>query len=283
MDHPAEHLVFVGNLPFKASQDDLKDFFAPAAAVADVNVIRRGSRSLGYGFVAFANAADRDRAVEMCHKKELDGREINVEAAKPKSELPLKERKPRAKRTRKPKKADEPKQQETEDGVIVSHGDDKKGKKKRKPRNKRKSGDEEEGGDAAEGDAAAAKPRKPLRERRVPTGEPSKTTCFLANLPFALDNDGLREVFEGYKVKSATVIVRKSTGHSKGFGFLELESEEEQKRLLDDVADGKKFLSHEREIGVKVALSEPIEPDADADADAAAPDAAAAAPAGDNN
>jgi len=249
MDHPAEHLVFVGNLPFKASQDDLQAFFAPAATAVQVNIICRGTRSLGYGFVAFANTADRDAAVAQCHKKELDGREINVEAAKPKSELPAKEREPRrrAKRNRKPKKAAEPEQQETEDGVIVSHGE--KTKKKRKPRAKK--------ADAAEGEDGEAKAEKPKRERRAPTGEPSKTTCFIANLPFTMDNEGLRAVFDGYKVKTATVVVRKVTGRSKGFGFIELEDESEQQRLLDDVAQGKTFVSDEREIGVKVALSEP--------------------------
>jgi len=78
----------------------------------------------------------------------------------------------------------------------------------------------------------------------------------LANLPFTLDDDTLRAVFDGYKVKSATVIVRKTTGRSKGFGFVELETEAEQERLLDDVAAGKKFMSDDREIGIKVALSE---------------------------
>jgi len=259
MDHPAEHLVFVGNLPFKTTQDDLKAFFEPAAAVVEVNVIKRGTRSLGYGFVAFANTADRDAAVAKCHKKELEGREINVEAAKPKSELPEKERPPRAKRAPKKKvkkaagdAAAEPKQQETEDGVIVSHAD---GKKKRKPRKKRTDAEDAEG---AEG--ATSNRTKPKRERRVPTGEPSKTTVFVANLPFSLDNEGLRNVFDGYNVKTATVIIRKITGRSKGFGFLELTEESEQVRLLKDFEDGKKFVSDEREIGIKVALSEqPVE------------------------
>jgi len=254
MDHPAEHLVFVGNLPFKASTDDLTAFFAPAAQVTDVNIVRRGTRSLGYGFVAFASSADRDAAVEKCHKKELEGREINVEAAKPKSELPQKERKPRLRRgPRKPRKQEnEPKQRETEDGVIVSHANSggEKLKSKRKPRRKpRDAGDE------------STQPRRVHRERRVPTGPPSKTTVFLANLPFALDDAGLRTLFADYKIKNATVVVRKITGRSKGFGFLELEEESEQNRLLDDIANDKKFVSHEREIGVKVALSEaPIDP-----------------------
>ena len=262
MDHPAEHLVFVGNLPFKISQDDLKAFFAPAAAAVEVNIVKRGNRPLGYGFVAFANEADRNKAVEQCHKKELEGREINVEAAKPKSELPPKPRKPRFPKRRFPRRKQgsnqEPKQQETEDGVIVSHGDES-GKKKGQGRPRRRFPARRPKNDK-ENEPRAPRPK---RERRVPTGEPSKTTVFLANLPFSVDNDGLRQVFADYKVKTSTVIVRKATGRSKGFGFLELESESEQKRLLDDVAGGKKFVREDREIGIKVALSEPAEPTAE--------------------
>jgi RNA recognition motif-containing protein len=254
--HSIENLVFVGNLPFRADDQELRDFFAPAGTVTDVNVIKRGTRSLGYGFVQFSEAAGAEKAVALCHKKELNGREINVELAKPKSELPPRPpRTPRKKAPRKKKAAgdSEPKQQETEDGVVVSHGE----KKKRKPRaRKAKEGEGEEG--AAE--KAAPKERKPKRaprERRPPpTGEPSKTTVFVSNLPFSLNNETLGATFAAYKVKSSTVIVRKVTGRSKGFGFVELADEAEQARLLKDVADGLKFTVEERDLGVKVALSD---------------------------
>lgn len=47
-------------------------------------IIHRGTRSLGYGFVAFSTESDAQKAVEVCDKKQMDGREINVEVAKPK-------------------------------------------------------------------------------------------------------------------------------------------------------------------------------------------------------
>jgi len=255
-DHP--HKVFVGNLPFQATDDQLKEFFAPAGTVTIVNIISRGKRSLGYGFVGLSSAEECQKAVELLHKKELDGREINIEMARPKSELPPKEAsEKRAKRKSKKKSTpdSEPKQHETEDGVIVSHADGaEKKKKKKKPR--KKTGDKKEGEEGEEGEKQVERKTKPKREPRPPpSGEPSTTTVFVANLPFSLTNETLSEVFAEYKPTSATVVIRKATGRSKGFGFVEF-SEAHQARLLKDVADGKTFVSEERELGIKVALSD---------------------------
>ena len=46
-------------------------------------VVTRGTRSLGYGFVTFATSADAAKSVSMLNGKEIDGRVINVEAVKP--------------------------------------------------------------------------------------------------------------------------------------------------------------------------------------------------------
>lgn len=54
---------------------------------ASVQIIKRGTRSLGYGFVTYESEADAKKAISMLNKKELSGREINVESAKPQSDL----------------------------------------------------------------------------------------------------------------------------------------------------------------------------------------------------
>jgi len=234
------HKVFAGNLSFKTTDDELKDFFSPAGAVTKVNIITRGTRSLGYGFVAFATPDECQAAVDKCHKQELGGREINVEIAKPKSELDAakKEKKKSDKpRKRKPKKAKEDGDAKKEDGDAAKGGDGEK-KKKRKPKKK------------APRDPDAPKPEP--KPRRAPTGDPSKTTVFVANLPFAIDDEGLAAVFAGFTLKSAKVVTRRGTGRSKGFGFVELESESEQQRLLAAPV----FTSEGRELNIKIALSD---------------------------
>lgn len=50
-------------------------------------IIKRGARSLGYGFVTYETEAEAQKAVQLLNKKEIAGREINVEGAKPQSDL----------------------------------------------------------------------------------------------------------------------------------------------------------------------------------------------------
>jgi len=241
------HKVFAGNLAFKTTEDELKEFFAAAGTVTKVNIITRGTRSLGYGFVAFSTAEECLAAVEKCHKKELGGREINVEVAKPKAELDAAKkeraatREGKAPRKRKrfvKKKAGRPAEGEKKEGEAAAAGGPAGEKRKRKPKKK------------APRDPDAPKPEP--RQRRAPTGEPSKTTVFVANLPFSLDDAGLATVFAEYSVKSAKVVTRRGTGRSTGFGFVELESEAEKDKLLAAPT----FVCQERELNIKVALSD---------------------------
>lgn len=75
--------VFVGNLPFSVNDDSIKDIFAKVGPVTDAQIIHRGTRSLGYGFVTYTNEADAAAAVSQLDKTEISGRQVNVEVAKP--------------------------------------------------------------------------------------------------------------------------------------------------------------------------------------------------------
>ena len=56
---------------------------------------------------------------------------------------------------------------------------------------------------------------------------------FIGSLPFSVKDEGLREIFEGYgEVASARVISDKFTGRSKGFGFVEMETDEEANNAI---------------------------------------------------
>lgn len=256
LDHP--HKVFAGNLAFKTTEEELKSFFSTAGTVVQASVITRGTRSLGYGFVAFNSPEDCQSAVDKLHKKDLGGREINVELAKPKSELVAarKERRSSVPRRgfRRFRGSGRPRfaRKKNDDDKPAAGGadaaaegeakpaDDAAGARKRKPRKKFKK--------PVDPDA----PKRLPRPKRVPTGEPSKTTIFVANLPFSLDDEGLRAVFKDFNVKSAKVILRRASGRSKGFGFVELEDEAEQQKVLA----GGPYTSQERELNLKIALAD---------------------------
>lgn len=59
---------------------------------------------------------------------------------------------------------------------------------------------------------------------------------FVGSLPFSIDEADLRESFEAYgAVNSVKVITDKFTGRSKGFGFVEMENDEEAQKAIDEL------------------------------------------------
>lgn len=76
------------------------------ARSVDATIIKHGRRSLGYGFVAFETSAEAEKARNELNKKSFDGREINVEVAKPKTSEEVKaERRAAKQQKRKEKQA----------------------------------------------------------------------------------------------------------------------------------------------------------------------------------
>ena len=273
--------VFVGNLAFKTTEADLAREFAAAGKVAGANIITRGPRSLGYGFVEFDSLDDANNAVKLLNKKDIDGRPVNVEVAKPRAEG-----------------------EEGGDANNAEGGDAGRGRGGRRggargrgarggargTRGGARGGarSSSEGGQQGEDVASeetedTARPRGGRRGRgavrgtRGTRGAPrggrggqrnatgtgsdqpdnrveSKTTLFVANLPFSLDDESFGKVFtdDGLKFKSAHV-VQKRNGRSKGFGFAEFDAEEDQKKALAAL-NNKKI--QDRELIVKIALTE---------------------------
>ena len=80
--------LYVGNLPYQLTLDDLKEFFAGAGNVTDAAIItdRDSGRSKGFGFVEFATDDDATRAQSMFNGAQLQGRTLKVDLAKPRQE-----------------------------------------------------------------------------------------------------------------------------------------------------------------------------------------------------
>ncbi len=83
-----ENKLFVGNLSWGLSNDDLKEAFAQAGTVVSATIMtdRATGRSRGFGFVEMETAEEAQAAIEMWHEKELDGRPLNVNVARPREE-----------------------------------------------------------------------------------------------------------------------------------------------------------------------------------------------------
>jgi RNA recognition motif-containing protein len=279
--------VFVGNLSFKTREAELAQEFAAAGHVIGANIITRGPRSLGYGFVEFEDEEAAESAVKIMNKKEIDGRAINVEVAKPRED-------------ENPENSNNDQTQangSNNDNTNNTRGGfrgrgrggfrggrggrggrgarggffprgGRGGAPTGGPGYRRRFNNDENNTNETEGNnnnnnnnnqQADRPPRRRFNRRPEGENQPdnrteSKTTLFIANLPFSLDDAGFGKVFtdNGLKFKSAHV-VQKRNGRSKGFGFAEFDGQEDQVKALETL-NAKKV--EERELIVKVALTE---------------------------
>jgi RNA recognition motif-containing protein len=261
---PAGIKIFVGNLSFNVDKDGLEKHFAQAGKVLSANVITRGNRSRGYGFVEMATLPEAEEAVKLFHRKEIDGRQVNVELARPRAE------------------SSEPSQE----GEGSSRRGRGRGGRGRGGRGGDRGGGDRGGGDrggergrggrggrgrggrgraySAEGEApdkeAVHDENRPARRvnnfRRRQNRDPSADTLFVANLSFALKDEDLSDLFKEFKPVEAHVVVGRS-GRSKGFGFVKFQNSADQNAALNKLD---KVESSGRVLTVKIALNpEPVQ------------------------
>ncbi|KAG8691019.1 hypothetical protein FRC11_007429 [Ceratobasidium sp. 423] len=336
------HKVFVGNLAYATTNEGLETFFSAFSNdIVSAEVIHRGPRPAGYGFVTFKTLEAAEKAIEDLNEKELDGRPIIVQPAKPASEKEKERNERRTKRratgrrnARAPPgevteaeaegQAEDLKPDSVEkvenavEGAAAAVSDAVKPKRKRKWQRKNKAkkaatadaapsnaaepdqitetpagepsaaGAEAPNGTADHTPKKAKKPRVPRAPRpprpagEQPEGQPSKNMLFVANLAFSIDDARLKQIFTDadINVVSARVVTRRwGARRSKGFGFVDVGNEEEQKKALAHFAPvestdgttpaaGKEIEG--RQIAVKVAVDAPKKELGETDADAAA-------------
>lgn len=80
--------LYVGNLPFNTSEDDLRELFGAYGNVTSTAIIsdRDTGRSRGFGFVEFANNDEGQAAIEALHDQDFGGRPLVVNEARPREE-----------------------------------------------------------------------------------------------------------------------------------------------------------------------------------------------------
>ncbi|CAO0789607.1 unnamed protein product [Mucor circinelloides] len=297
-----EHKVFIGNLSFKTTKESLISFASTSGKVVDATIITKQRRSLGYGFVTFETEQEAQKAAKDLDNTSLDGRDINVEVARPKADppadVPQKTRKSKSNARRRSSKSAAAssstvkeedsvvpvkKEEEEKDGAVPTiKKEDPVGEKsvdvikKEAPEKQEsknaviaadadttKEQDQEKTPEQIAKEAAARRKRnqkdkkrqnkkKKSAEKPTRATEPSKTTLFVANLPYATTDEDLNRIFKDYKLVSAHV-ARMNNGCSKGYGFVELESEQEQLKALEAIKD---VVLEGRSIYLKIALSE---------------------------
>jgi len=80
--------IYVGNLPFTATEDEIRQLFGAFGNVDSVNLItdRETGRPRGFGFVEMSDGADE--AISSLHQKDFGGRSLNVSEARPREPRP---------------------------------------------------------------------------------------------------------------------------------------------------------------------------------------------------
>ncbi len=79
--------LYVGNLPFQTTEDDLSDLFAAVGAVESVRIItdRDTGRSRGFGFIEMGDE-DAEKAINEFNGKDMEGRPLTVNEARPQAD-----------------------------------------------------------------------------------------------------------------------------------------------------------------------------------------------------
>ena len=84
----SESRLFVGNLPYQTMENDLQEYFSQAGVVSSVNLMldKFTGKSRGFAFIEFSSPAEANKAVELFHNKEFQGRALTVNIARPREE-----------------------------------------------------------------------------------------------------------------------------------------------------------------------------------------------------
>jgi RNA recognition motif-containing protein len=88
--HHMSNKLFVGNLSFNTTENDLQDAFAAFGTVTETNLMmdRTTNRPRGFGFVTMSSAEEAQKAIEGMNGKDMDGRALTVNVARPREERP---------------------------------------------------------------------------------------------------------------------------------------------------------------------------------------------------
>jgi len=289
--------LYIGNLAYATTEGELQTFFK-GYLIESTSIPKnpRTDRPVGYAFVDLSTPTEAERAIAELSGKEILERKVSVQLA------------------RKPEPAGEKGEGAASGGEGVSGGEggrrrpSGRGRGRGRGRGSRgaRAGRGSRGEEGAEAPAtgetlpltdttnipaateskdtkaprAPREPREPRRERGPPAdGIPSKNKVMVANLPYDLSEEKLKELFAAYEPSSAKIALRpiprfmvkklqarNEPRKGRGFGFVTLSSEEQQQKAVSEM-NGKEIEG--REIAVKVAIDSPDKTDEDANAPAA--------------
>ncbi|KIV85154.1 hypothetical protein PV11_00886 [Exophiala sideris] len=263
--------LYIGNLAYATTEAELKQFFSGYDVEStSIPVNPRTNRPVGYAFVDLKSSEEAEKAIENLSGQDILERKVSVQLA------------------RKPDQTGN-----AEGATSGAEGGDRKrssgrgrGGRGRGRGGRARGGAREGGADFGEnplpltdvtaesnkqpgetGEKTERGPRPPKQRGPPEDGIPSTTKVMVANLPYDLSEEKLKELFAAYDPSSAKIALRpiprfmvkklQARGEprkGRGFGFVTLGSEDLQKKAVDEM-NGKQIEG--REIAVKVAIDSP--------------------------
>ncbi|KAJ5074207.1 nucleic acid binding protein [Anaeramoeba ignava] len=222
--------VYIGNLPFDMTEEEIESEFGKVADVVNVRIAQKRGRPAGYAFVEMKNMGGAKKVVDKLDGTEVSGRTIRVELTRPKQQF-----------------QQYPQQYQQYPQQRFAFRDYNRGYFPPMsfvpyPRYSRYS--------QFSSFSPKRKPQQLRRRRRQSRApkEESSVQIHVSNLPFNMKDEEFAKIFEKFKTKECK-IARLRNGRSKGFGFVEFESHEDQQKALE--FNEKEFGG--RKIGVRVA------------------------------
>jgi len=210
-------VMFIGKIVPACKKEDVNAFvesFKPKRVyLRRIKKFRRAP-SAQCAFVEFENAETTTKAIQALNGKELCGAPVVVEAAR-RPIPPMRRRR----FYRKDKKAAPAAGAPAAAGTTPAATTAPAGTEEKKGRFQRR--------------------RFQRRPRRQPAADAplSKDVAYVGNLPYIVDEEGMKDIFEGCKFIEARVVRRNRDGRSKGFGFVTFANEEDRAAAIK-VADG---------------------------------------------
>ncbi|KAK3167592.1 hypothetical protein OEA41_010719 [Lepraria neglecta] len=289
--------LYIGNLAYATTEGELKSFFTGySVETTSIPTNPRTTRPVGYAFVDLSTAEEAQKAINELAGNFILERKVSVQLA------------------RKPETAAEKQAAAAASGAEGSGGEGNRRRSSgrgRGGRGRARGGRQGRGGrgakaegeptnvpgqvlpltentDEATGEGAtngaegkSRAPRQPRQRGPPEDGIPSKNKVMVANLPYDLSEEKLKELFAAYNPTAAKIALRPIARYmvkklqarneprkGRGFGFVSLGSEELQQKAVSEM-DGKEIDG--RQIAVKVAIDSPGKEDIDPEAAGTAP------------
>lgn len=246
--------VNVRNLPWSVTEEELKSQFSAAGEIVGTIISKRGTRSLGYGFVSFATKEQADKAVADFDKTNMGDREIKVLPVVLKTEeelAALKEKRgERLASTRAPRGGRRGRRgarggsKRSDDDSRV---DGEKSDSETKPAAATNTSSYSRGGRGRRGDRGARRGGAPRGGSQRPAESENESkfgpkdfdhekSVYVGNLPWSVKDEELASVFAEFKpLKAHVPCYGYNSNRSKGYGLLEFASADARDKFLNDV------------------------------------------------